>query len=110
MEELSRLYRMYNPAVDADAFVSKAEQLFPNLNCGLASAYIRDVVGAGDIIRGKYNQTNHTFLLIDDTVVVDITADQYGGPKIYVGVLKLPWAVKNGHKNQGAISVVKLRK
>lgn len=90
LHELSRLYANYNPDVDADVFVRKAEILFPKLNCGLASLYLRSVLG-GDIVRGSYGGHGHTFLMIDE-LVVDITADQYGGPKVYVGALRPPWS------------------
>ncbi len=87
---LAQLYIRYNPTVDGDLFVAEAEKMFPRLNCGLASVYLRQVLG-GDIVRGKYGEHDHTFLMLDGQVV-DITADQYGGPKVYVGNLCSPWA------------------
>ncbi|MEK6826458.1 MAG: hypothetical protein AABX90_02415 [Nanoarchaeota archaeon] len=57
----------------------------------MATLYLRDVIEGGDIVRGSYKDKNHTFPLIDGNTVVDITADQYGGPKIYVGLLRKPW-------------------
>jgi len=89
--KLARLYQGYNPISDTKTFVRRSRRFFPNLNCGLASLYLKDNLHAGEVIRGKYNGENHTFLLIDDEVVVDITADQYGGPKVYVGHLRKPW-------------------
>jgi len=88
---LKELYSHYADVGDADVFVEKAFDLFPRLNCGLASVYLRQVLGTGQIIRGRYGNKKHTFLLIDGKVV-DITADQYGGPKVYVGPLRKPWA------------------
>ena len=89
--KLALFYYRYNPISDTKTFVKRSRRLFPNLNCGLASLYLKDKLHVGEIIRGKYNGKNHTFLLIDDEVVVDITADQYGGPEVYVGPLKKPW-------------------
>ncbi len=91
-DKLCELYRAYNPEVDAESFVGNAEAMFPDLNCGVASAYLRDVFGAGDIINGSYDGHRHAFLRVDD-VIVDITADQYGGPCVYVGACVEPWGV-----------------
>jgi hypothetical protein len=92
-EVLSRLYTGYNPDVAIDSFLDKAAELFPSLNCGLASVYLQHVLDQGSVVRGRYGSQLHTFLVIDDTVV-DITADQYGGPRVYVGPLRAPWAVR----------------
>ena len=89
-EKLARLYSYYNREVNESTFVAKAEAIFPKLNCGLASVYLKNILG-GEIIQGKYGEDKHTFLLSNDWVV-DITADQYGGPKVYVGEFKSPWA------------------
>jgi len=51
-------------------------------------------VAEGEIVQGKYQNENHTFLMLEDNQIVDITADQYGGPKVYVGDLKLPWSLE----------------
>lgn len=90
---LKRLYAHYNPAVkDTARFIKKASSLFPAANCGIASLYLRYKLGAGKIVQGAYSGEGHTFLLIEG-FVVDITADQFGGPAIYVGPLEKPWAV-----------------
>ena len=68
--------------------------MFPNLNCGLATVYLRKLFSDGRIVNGKYKDNNHTFLLLEDSVVVDITSDQYGGPKVYVGPLQSPWSLE----------------
>ena len=96
---LQRLYEAYNPEVeDSRLFVERGMRQFPSLNCGLASVYLRKVLGMGKVINGKYLYLNHTFLLIenfnDDAIVMDITADQYGGPPIYVGPVKAPWSLR----------------
>jgi hypothetical protein len=88
---LINLYSRYNKdAGDASLFIKRAKKLFPKLNCGLSSLYLQKVLGGGKIINGKYKGQNHTFLLSNNTII-DITADQYGGPRIYVGPLKKPW-------------------
>ena len=90
---LQRLYHQYNPSVDAVIFVAEAERMFPHLNCGLATVYLRAILGQGRVRQGKYADNNHTFLLLNGDMVVDITADQYGGPKVYVGKLEFPWSI-----------------
>jgi hypothetical protein len=97
---LKNLYNDYNSDIeDLDLFLERAKELFPSLNCGLTSVYLKDVLKEGKIVNGKYNENNHTFLLIENTsnntIIVDITADQYGGPKVYVGPLQSPWTVEN---------------
>jgi len=92
-ELLERLYVAYNPNVEIDSFLKEASKIFPRLNCGVASVYLRYVLGGGEIIQGKYNQENHTFLQVGEHIV-DITADQFGGPKIYIGELKDSWSKK----------------
>lgn len=96
---LEKLYAAYNPDVgDVALFIQRARELFPHLNCGLASVYLREILHLGTVTPGKYLDQDHTFLLIDDgqeePVVVDVTSDQYGGPPVYVGPLQAPWALK----------------
>lgn len=90
-ELLIELYREYADVGDTSQFVDKARNIFPLGNCGLASLYLKKELG-GEVVQGKYGEHNHTFLLIDDTVV-DITADQFGGPEVYVGPLRKPWTL-----------------
>lgn len=92
-DELKKLYQQYNPISDVDSFMNSAKEMFPNLNCGLATVYLRKLFSKGRIVNGKFEKNNHTFLLLDDSLVVDITSDQYGGPKIYVGPLQSPWSL-----------------
>ncbi len=89
-ELLLGLYRDYADVGDTLKFINKAKEIFPNGNCGLASLYLKENLG-GEVVQGKYGEHNHTFLLVDETVI-DITADQFGGPKVYVGPLRLPWS------------------
>ena len=91
---LASLYQRYNSLEDVTKFVAKGMQNFPHLCCGLASVYLREEIGFGQIIYGTYHSHRHSFLLIDGRLVVDITADQFGGPKVYVGALKLPWSLE----------------
>lgn len=88
---LAKLYHLYNPSVDTDLFIAEAEKIFPKLNCGLASVYLQNRLQTGVVARGMYAKNSHTFLRVDDSLVVDITADQYGGPRVYVGELQKPW-------------------
>lgn len=91
-ELLVQLYREYADVGDTVRFVSKAKDVFPQANCGLASLYLKQKLG-GRVIQGKYGEHNHTFLLVDGTVI-DITADQFGGPRVYVGPLQSPWTLR----------------
>jgi hypothetical protein len=92
--QLQELYLQYNAVADIEHFISQAIEGFPKLNCGVASVYLRYVFGAGALIQGKYLGHDHTFLLLNREVVIDITADQYGGPAIYVGPLIEPWSMQ----------------
>ena len=92
--ELRQLYQQYNPLDDISSFIKSAREIFPDLNCGLTTVYLREIFSDGKIINGKYKDINHTFLLLEDSIVVDITSDQYGGPKVYVGLLQVPWSLK----------------
>ena len=91
---LRELYKSYVNVADFDSFVSAAEKIFPTLNCGLASLYLKHSLKEGKVIQGSYKGNNHTFLMIDKNTIVDITADQYGGPAIYIGPLISPWKIQ----------------
>lgn len=91
---LTDLYRVYADVGDTEFFVKCALGSFPHLSCGVATLYLRHRLGAGDIVQGKYGDQDHTFLGMDGGTIVDITADQYGGPKTYVGKLGPPWSFK----------------
>ena len=93
-EELKLLYLAYSPIEDIDTFLEEAQKLFPKLNCGLATVLLKKHFPEGEIMQGKYGDNNHTFLLLDG-IVIDITADQYGGPKVYVGPLKESWTLRS---------------
>jgi hypothetical protein len=87
------LYTNYNDVPDPQNFIQKAMEEFPHLACGVATAYLQHMLSAGTIVRGRYLDNNHTFLLLEENRIADITADQYGGPRIYNGHLKHPWAL-----------------
>lgn len=91
-ELLAKLYQAYNPLEDIDLFIDRSLQLFPALSCGVASVYLQNLVGGGEIVRGSYRGINHTFYRAPCGRIVDITADQFGGPQIYVGSLEAPWS------------------
>jgi hypothetical protein len=93
---------------------------FPYNACDDASAELRERIGYGEIIRGSYGKDDgghydrqkrtwvsgysedigdryHSFLLVGETAlgnytIVDITADQFDGPAIYVGAMTPPWS------------------
>ncbi len=90
---LRRLYLDYNREIeDIDGFLDRAARLFPKGNCGLASVYLRHVLGIGEVVKGRYYGKPHTFLLVD-VRILDITADQFGGPSVYIGDFTQPWSV-----------------
>lgn len=64
--ELKQLYQQYNPIDDIDSFMRKAREMFPCLNCGLATVYLKKFFPDGKIVNGKYGRNNHAFLLIDE--------------------------------------------
>jgi hypothetical protein len=90
--ELGDLYIKFNPIEDVTEFMRRAQKLFPSLNCGLASVYLKHTLGFGEVVCGEYSGQRHTFLMIGQ-LIVDITADQYGGPELYIGPLVEPWSV-----------------
>ncbi len=87
---LARLYSDYNPVSDPALFVERALGMFPRLCCGLATAYVQQQLGEGTIVRGAYGNEGHTYLVARGSVV-DVTADQFGGPEVYVGPIVSPW-------------------
>ena len=91
---LCKLYSSYASIEDIDLFLLRASQIFPSMNCGVASVLLHDRLKAGKVVYGKYKHHCHSFLLLEDETVIDITADQYGGPPIYVGALIAPWSLK----------------
>ncbi|MFB6145854.1 MAG: hypothetical protein ABEJ99_05125 [Candidatus Nanohaloarchaea archaeon] len=95
VEQLEQLYSGYSDVDDVKEFVSKGVEKFPELCCGLASIYLKDRLGKGEVINGSYSDKNHTFLRVDGNIL-DITADQFGGPKLYFGPPEKPWSFEKG--------------
>jgi hypothetical protein len=91
-EIIGKLYEEYNPNLgDARKFLEAAEHLFPQLNCGLASIYLAHQISSeAEVVRGTFSQERHTFLKVGGRIL-DITADQYGGPSVYAGPIRPPW-------------------
>jgi hypothetical protein len=83
-------YGAYAPDIDIDLFLGRARELFPTLNCGLCSTYLGAALGCGVVRRGRYGAEGHTVLMVGSRIV-DITADQFGGPRVYVGPPQRPW-------------------
>ena len=104
-DRLKKLYLAYDPKVvtpehGIDDFIDGAEKTFPKGSCGLASLYLQDRLGVGEVITGTYTGKLHTFLALPKIIIarkkliiVDTTADQFeGGPSVYVGPLVYPWS------------------
>lgn len=91
---LADLYARYNPVPDLDLFLAIAKRTFPRGCCGLASLYLRHQLG-GTVTRGTYDGKTHTFWA-DGDLIADITADQFGGPAVYVGSMTYPWLFREG--------------
>jgi hypothetical protein len=92
---LAELYVAYNPIPAIESFITQSQALFPKLNCGLASLYLRHILKEGVVKQGTYAGHAHTYLLFEQNLIADITADQYGGPRIYYGPLKDPWKLEH---------------
>ncbi|HSW37746.1 MAG TPA: hypothetical protein VLG37_05280 [Candidatus Saccharimonadales bacterium] len=92
-ELLRDLYLSYNPSVEIDSFLERAARLFPRLNCGLTAVYLRHQLRMGEVRRGSYDGTRHTFVELGG-LAIDITADQFGGPPVYVGPVRSPWSLE----------------
>ena len=91
LPRLMRLYARYNVAVEAERFCIAAIDGFPRGACGLASLHLVTLLGRGEVVYGRFIDEGHTFVLLEDDVVVDITADQFGGPPVHVGPIHDPW-------------------
>ena len=89
---LEELYTAYNPVPDIKTFIAQAMKHFPRGSCGVAGTYLQRIIGRGTITQGTFNDEPHTVLRLDD-LIIDITADQYNGPRIYVGPITPPWTI-----------------
>lgn len=94
IEKLAVWYHAYNSTIkNPKEFVVTAVRQFPKLACGVAAVYMSHIVARGRPHYGFYGKNPHTFLLLGDGSIIDITADQYGGPPVYFGPLRQPWSL-----------------
>lgn len=82
----------------ADEKMSTFLKSFPRDCCDVATILLIDRVGEGEFVPGVFYSRprvfkGHAFLQLGG-VIADITADQFGGPRVYVGDLVLPWSIK----------------
>jgi hypothetical protein len=88
------LYPAWNPGMltaDFDDYLRRARESFPTGCCGLASVYLMYELKTGEPEHGRYDETGHTVLKWAHQRIADITADQFGGPEVYVGPPDYPW-------------------
>lgn len=97
-KKLIHLFEKQNPdfGTGADIIVDLHLRTFPFLACELATIYMQYLLQDGEVTSGSYVTPDgivlpHTFLMFDDLTGVDITADQFRGPKVYVGPIVAPW-------------------
>lgn len=95
---LRELYLSFRAVPDIDRFLELAAKSFPAFNCGLTSVYLQYRLGCGEVVQGSYGVVPHTVLLLPRGLILDITADQFGGPKTYIGRLHSPWRLPNQKK------------
>lgn len=84
----------YPPYEVIDQYLALLEGIFPDENCDLTTGYLLEQLGEGELIVGTYDGNPHVFLGIFvglEKMIVDITADQFGGPPVYVGPMVEPW-------------------
>ena len=95
-ERLKRLYMslLTVPLDDPDLFFRRAQELFPQGNCGIATVALFDILGGQISKDATYRGVTHTVLELGGRIV-DITADQFGGPAVYFGKLSDPWHVRH---------------
>lgn len=89
-QELIDAYQAYHPTKNIKQIVQSSQKTFPHGTSKLTAAYLQKEIGTGTIVHGNYKGKQHAFLKVGKTII-DITADQYGGPAVYVGPLKAPW-------------------
>lgn len=86
------------------SIVQLARHYFPKGCCGVASCWLARKIPDSKLVHGAYQirkkkwfglkvkvtEEPHTWIETGDTII-DITADQFGGPKIYIGPVKEPY-------------------
>jgi hypothetical protein len=84
---------------NVDHFLDRTLPNFPDGNCGVASIYLKHRLEGGELRNGTFHGLTHVVLDLSEVVlqyddlISDITADQFGGPKIYVGPMRDPWSL-----------------
>ena len=76
--------------------VTEAIAMFPTGCCGLASCVLAEHLDNATIVRGYWKASPpcpHTWISVGE-LMVDITADQFGGPPVFVGPLEAPWSLE----------------
>ena len=77
-----------------DRYFDDTIQKFPRGNCRLAAIYLKHLAGFGHVAEGTYGGNYHRFWAGEEgELIADITADQFGGPKVYVGRVVAPWSI-----------------
>ncbi len=102
-ELLEKIFRecRSQPVSNAHYYVQQALRQFPKNCCEIASVYLQTRLHIGHLEHGLYEDRRcpssggHGVLLLDHSMIADITADQFGGPPVYVGPLRHPWRLPN---------------
>jgi len=91
---LRTVYMELRPQAHIDETLRYCRGSFPRGNCGLASAYLKHALHRGRVVDGSYEGLEHSVLLFEpEMVILDITADQFGGPSIYLGPVIPTWSL-----------------
>ncbi len=93
LTHLTELYMRFFRKKNAEDMISFSIEMFPNTCCYVATLFLKEQLKGSRYISGGYKRFNHDFLEYRGRIL-DITADQFGGPRIYVGPLVLPWRAR----------------
>lgn len=77
--------------MDADAFCTNATAIFPSGRAGSHRCSSVTCLVSETWFTVSMKATGHAFLQVRRRIVVDVTADQFGGPGVHVGDLLPPW-------------------
>ncbi len=97
MRLLAILHKQHFPLHQIRDILPQILQDFPQNNSTIATSYLQFIMG-GDVTRGQYEHHPHFYLTLPRNVIVDITADQFGGPEVFVGKIRSPWQDMIGRK------------
>lgn len=104
--ELAEAYKDYlattgkSIEIGSREFVAAALSNFPRRADAdvVASCYLRQRLQQEGLTEwpvvwhhGGYERAQHTYVLLGGLAIADITADQHGGPEVYVGPIEEPW-------------------